>query len=69
MLKNSKIHPRLAFEHCGLFVDSDLAYTLSAEYEEEQEKQLKEAQQWLNGSKEAQEWFERTKRVIELLEQ
>lgn len=66
MLKNSKIHPRLAFEHCGLFVDSDLAYTLSAEYEEEQEKQLKEAQQWLNGSKEAQEWFERTKRVIEL---
>ena len=26
MLKNSKIHPRLAFEHCGLFVDSDLAY-------------------------------------------
>ena len=69
MLKNSKIHPRLAFEHCGLFVDSDLAYTLSAEYEEEQEKQLKEAQQWLNGSKEAQKWFERTKRVIELLEQ
>lgn len=69
MLKNSKIHPRLAFEHCGLFVDSDLAYTLSAEYEEEQEKQLKEAQQWINGSKEAQEWFERTKRVIELLEQ
>lgn len=38
MLKNSKIHPRLAFEHCGLFVDSDLAYTLSAEYAEEQEK-------------------------------
>ena len=36
MLKNNKIHPRLAFEHCGLFVDSDLAYTLSAEYAEEQ---------------------------------
>lgn len=36
MLKNNKIHPRLAFEHCGLFVDSDLAYTLSAEYADEQ---------------------------------
>ena len=42
MLKNDKIHPRLAFEHCGLFVDSDLAYTLSAEYAEEQEKKQQE---------------------------
>ena len=42
MLKNEKIHPRLAFEHCGLFVDSDLAYTLSAEYVAEQEKKAQE---------------------------
>ena len=42
MLKNNKIHPRLAFEHCGLFVDSDLAYTLSAEYTEEQERKAQE---------------------------
>ena len=42
MLKNNKIHPRLAFEHCGLFVDSDLAYTLSAEYTKEQEKKAQE---------------------------
>ena len=42
MLKNPKIHPRLALEHCGLFVDSDLAYTLSAEYAEEQEKKAQE---------------------------
>jgi len=42
MLKNEKIHPRLAFEHCGLFVDSDLAYTLSAEYAEEQERKAQE---------------------------
>lgn len=42
MLKNTKIHPRLAFEHCGLFVDSDLAYALSAEYVEEQEKKAQE---------------------------
>lgn len=37
MLKNNKIHPRLAFEHSGLFVDSDLAYTLSEEYWQEQQ--------------------------------
>lgn len=42
MLKNNKIHPRLAFEHCGLFVDSDLAYTLSVEYAEEQEQKAQE---------------------------
>jgi len=42
MLKNTKIHPRLAFEHCGLFVDSDLAYTVSQEYVEEQEKKAQE---------------------------
>ena len=42
MLKNNKIHPRLAFEHCGLFVDSDLAYTLSAEYAEEREQKAQE---------------------------
>lgn len=42
MLKNEKIHPRLAFEHCGLFVDSDLAYALSAEYADEQEKKAQE---------------------------
>lgn len=42
MLKNEKIHPRLAFEHCGLFVDSDLAYTLSAEYVKEQEQKAQE---------------------------
>lgn len=35
MLKNSKIHPQLAFAHSGLFVDSDLAYTMSMEYEKE----------------------------------
>ena len=38
MLKNGKVHPRLAYEHCGLFVDPDLAYTMSQEYVEEQEK-------------------------------
>lgn len=38
MLSNSKIHPRLAFEHCGMFADPELAYLQSMEYAEEQEK-------------------------------
>lgn len=42
MLNNNKIHPRLAFEHSGVFVDPDLAYEISAEYQEEQEKKALE---------------------------
>lgn len=42
MLANNKIHPRLAFEHCGLFVDPELAYTESMEYAEERENELME---------------------------
>lgn len=42
MLKNEKIHPSLAFAHSGLFVDPDLAYTLSMKYVEEQEKKAME---------------------------
>ncbi len=37
MLKNEKVHPRLAFEHSGLFTDPDLAYAISEEYIKEQE--------------------------------
>jgi SPP1 family phage portal protein len=48
MLKNEKIHPRLAFEHCGLFVDSDLAYALSAEYVEEQAQKAQELEKQQN---------------------
>lgn len=36
MLNNNKIHPRLAFEHCGLFVDSERAYLESMEYAQKQ---------------------------------
>ena len=32
MLSNSKIHPRLAFAHCGMFSDAEEAYSLSREY-------------------------------------
>jgi hypothetical protein len=34
MLSNDKIHPRLAFEHSGMFYDPELAYTQSKEYAE-----------------------------------
>ena len=36
MLANPKIHPRLAFEYCGMFIDPELAYTESMKYNEEQ---------------------------------
>lgn len=32
MLGNPKIHPRLAFEHCGMFSDAESAYTESERY-------------------------------------
>ena len=36
MLQQPKIHPLLAFTHCGLFSDPESAYTMSNEYYEEQ---------------------------------
>ena len=38
MLNNPKIHPKLAFEHSGMFVDPENAYAISKEYEEQQKK-------------------------------
>lgn len=40
MLSNSKIHPLLAFTHCGLFTDPTLAFNESMEWYEEQEAKL-----------------------------
>jgi len=40
LLNNEKIHPRLAFEHCGLFVDPDLAYTQSEEYAAKRQEEI-----------------------------
>ena len=42
MLQQTKIHPRLAFESSGLFVDPERAYSLSMEYYEEQSKKALE---------------------------
>ena len=36
MLQQPKIHPLLAFTHCGMFSDPESAYTMSNEYYEEQ---------------------------------
>lgn len=40
MLNNSKIHPKLAFQTCGVFGDSEEAYRISQEYYEEQQASL-----------------------------
>jgi SPP1 family phage portal protein len=43
LLNNPKIHPLLAFTHCGLFADPERAYRQSKEYwEEEAKAQLEE---------------------------
>lgn len=42
MLNNSKIAPQLAFTHCGMFSDPNLAYKMSMEYAEEQEQKTME---------------------------
>jgi len=47
MLASDKIHPKLAFQHCGLFADAELAYKISKEYAEEQEEKAKREQEAL----------------------
>ena len=42
MLQQPKIHPRLAFESSGLFIDPESAYSLSMKYYEEQKKEALE---------------------------
>ena len=42
MLQQNKIHPRLAFESSGLFVDPERAYSVSNEYYEEQMEKMAE---------------------------
>ena len=44
LLASDMVHPKLAFQHCGLFVDPELAYAESMEYakqkQEEEEQEL-----------------------------
>ena len=50
MLANDKIHPKLAFEYCGMFVDPEHAYKMSMEYyEQNKAKMLKDIKQHIEG--------------------
>lgn len=40
MLQEPKIHPQLAFQHSGMFSDSESAYTMSMRYYEEQKQEV-----------------------------
>ena len=42
MLGQNKIHPRLAFAHCGMFTDPEDAYRISEQYAEEQSQKALE---------------------------
>ena len=42
MLSNGKIHPELAFQHCGMFADPESAYLQSKIWWEEQERKQEE---------------------------
>jgi hypothetical protein len=44
MLQQPKIHPMLAFSHCGMFTDPESAYTMSMAYYEEEQEKLAEQQ-------------------------
>ena len=44
MLAQNKIHPRLAFAHCGMFTDPEDAYRVSEQYSQEQMEKAKEMQ-------------------------
>lgn len=44
MLNNTKIHPELAFAHCGMFADPESAYLQSKVWWEEQERKEEEKQ-------------------------
>ena len=53
MLRQNKIHPRLAFQHSGLFTDPESAYQLSKEYSEDQAKKALEMMQMSNDDAES----------------
>lgn len=49
MLNNGKIAPQLAFIHCGMFSDPQIAYKMSAEYAEQNEQKTLEQMASLAG--------------------
>lgn len=55
MLSNDKIHPQLAFAHCGLFIDPEIAYTKSMTYAEEREQEMLDSLKKANAHKDEPE--------------
>lgn len=55
MLSNDKIHPQLAFAHCGLFIDPEIAYTKSMKYAEEREQEMLDSLKKANAHKDEPE--------------
>jgi len=51
MLNNPKIAPQLAFTHCGMFSDPQIAYAMSMAYAEEQRKKALEEMTKIAGVK------------------
>ena len=51
MLKEPKIHPQLAFQHSGMFSDSESAYTMSMKYYKEQQMKSEALTQTQNTTK------------------
>lgn len=54
MLDNPKIHPILAFEHCGMFTDPESAWLLSEKYYEETLKKYEEPEEVAEDSNNAE---------------
>lgn len=51
LLSNDKVHPKLAFEHSGLFTDPDVAYKMSEDYYKEvQEKEQEELSSYIDNA-------------------
>lgn len=55
MLASDQIAPRLAFEHCGMFPDPEVAYQMSLEYYEQRQKEAEKELLALEAAEEPEE--------------
>lgn len=55
MLASDQIAPRLAFEHCGMFPDPEVAYQMSLEYYEQRQKEVEKELLALEAAEEPEE--------------
>ena len=54
MLANNQIHPQLAFTHCGMFADPELAYKMSEEWQEKNRALAMEQANLTNGGEDVE---------------